>query len=50
MNDEKNKSENNDLNLEKNYYAFEYPGQEIDRKDSFKKWYSFQSEKIKTQN
>ena len=49
MKEENIKSEN-DAILEKDYYEIEYPGQELVRKDSFKKWYSYQTEKIKTQN
>ena len=50
INDDKDNSDNDDSDLEKNYYSIEYPGQEIVKKDSFKKWYSAQSEKIKLNN
>ena len=45
------KPENDELLLlDKNYFAVEYPGQNIFGKNSFKKWYSIQSEKIKKEN
>ena len=43
-------SESDDEFLNKNYYNIEYPGQNLSRNESFKKWYSFQSEKIKIEN
>ena len=48
LNSENNESE--DAFLDKNYYNIEYPGQNLSRSESFKKWYSFQSEKIKIEN
>jgi len=36
--------------LEKEYYNIEYPGQDLSKKESFKKWFFFQSEKIKIEN
>ena len=50
INEDKANSDNEDSNFEKNYYTIEYPGQALERKDSFKKWYSIQSEKIKMKN
>ena len=45
------KPENDELiYLDKNYFAVEYPGQNIFAKNSFKKWYLIQSEKIKKEN
>ena len=36
--------------FEKEYYNIEYPGQDLSKKESFKKWLSFQSEKIRIEN
>ena len=36
--------------LDKDYFTIDYPGQNISDNTAFKKWYSFQSEKIKTEN
>ena len=49
-NSEKHDSESDDIFLDKNYYNIEYPGQNLSRNESFKKWYSFQCEKIKIEN
>ena len=49
-NSKNHESESDDTFLDKNYYIIEYPGQNLSRNESFKKWYSFQSEKIKIEN
>jgi hypothetical protein len=49
-NSNNHESESDDTFLDKNYYNIEYPGQNLSRNESFKKWYSFQSEKIKIEN
>ena len=49
-NSKNHESESDDEFLDKNYYNIEYPGQNLSRNESFKKWYSFQSEKIKIEN
>ena len=49
--DEENKNlENEDSLFDKNYFIIEYPGQDIFKKNSFKKWYSCKLEKIKIEN
>ena len=50
MNEKNKNPENEDTLLDKNYFVIEYPGQNIFRKNSFKKWYSIQLEKIKIEN
>ena len=50
MNDEIINQENEDSFLDKDYYLIEYKGQNLLRKNSFKKWYKIQSEKIKIEN
>ena len=50
LNPKNHESESDDTFLDKNYYNIEYPGQNLSRNESFKKWYSFQSEKIKIEN
>ena len=49
-NSKNHESESDDEFLDKDYYNIEYPGQNLSRNESFKKWYSFQSEKIKIEN
>jgi len=50
MKEEKIISEPEDIIFEKEYYNIEYPGQDLFKKESFKKWFSFHSEKIRIEN
>lgn len=50
MKEKNESSESEDAILEKDYYSIEYPGQNISRRNSFKKWYSKQKEKIRIEN
>ena len=50
MKEEKIFSESEDTIFEKEYYNIEYPGQDLSKNDLFKKWFSFQSQKIRIEN
>ena len=50
MKEEIKEQDNEEILFDKNYFAIEYPGQNVTKKNSFKKWYSIQSEKIKKEN
>ena len=50
MNEKINNPENEDSLFDNNYFNIEYPGQNLSKNKTFKKWYSFQLEKIKIEN
>lgn len=50
MKEEKIIFEPKENEFEKEYYDIEYPGQDLSKKESFKKWLSFQSKKIRIEN
>ena len=50
MNEKINNPENEDSLFDNNYFNIEYPGQNLSKNKTFKKWYTFQLEKIKIEN
>ena len=50
MNGEINYIENEDSLFDNKYFILEYPGQNLFKNNTFKKWYSIQLEKIKIEN